>query len=57
MITLGRKALSSSIRLCSLTTFLLAAVKYEPSLNLCYLAKSAKRYQVIILCASPVGSP
>jgi hypothetical protein len=55
MIALKRKPLPSSIRLCSPTALLLAAVRYDPILNLCYLAKSTK--PSIILWAAPVRIP
>lgn len=48
-------SLPSSIQLCSLTALLLAEVKYDPILNICYLAKSATPF--IVLWAIPVGGP
>ena len=55
IILLERKPLPSSTRFCSLTALLLAIVRYDPSLNLCYLTKSTKSF--IFIWATQVGSP
>jgi hypothetical protein len=55
VIILARKPLPSPIRFCSLTALFLAAITYNPILDVCYLTKSTT--SLIVLWVTPVGSP